>query len=201
MVLIIDNYDSFVHTLARYVGLLGRQCQLVRNDKITIAQIQQLKPDAIILSPGPGKCENAGICVPLVQSLGEHFPILGVCLGHQAIVVAYGGVVERAAPMHGRSCQIIHDGQGIFSGISMPMQAGRYHSLCAVSLPDCLQKQAYSQEDNIMAVKHRHHPVWGVQIHPESILTPEGDKLMGNFLQQADAFNANNTNPTNHAVG
>lgn len=192
MILIIDNYDSFVHTLARYVGLLGRQRQLVRNDKITVDEVIQRKPEAIILSPGPGKCEEAGICIELIKTVGQSIPLLGVCLGHQAIVCAYGGNVERAAPMHGRSCQIQHKGVGLFLGISEPMQAGRYHSLCATSLSDVLEAQAQSETGDIMAVKHKTNPVWGVQIHPESILTPEGDRLIDNFLTLADTFNLKN---------
>ncbi len=192
MILIIDNYDSFVHTLARYVGMLGRQRLLVRNDKITIDQVLQHQPEAIILSPGPGKCEDAGICIELIRAVGNRIPLFGVCLGHQAIVYAYGGTIERAAPMHGQSCQITHNGKGIFAGITHPMQAGRYHSLCAISLSDQLETQARSEKGDIMAVKHKQHPVWGVQIHPESILTPEGDHLINNFLNLADAFNASN---------
>jgi len=188
MILVIDNYDSFVHNLARYVRQLGPEVIVRRNDAISIDEIRQIKPDAIVLSPGPCTPTESGICLEVVRQLHDEVPILGVCLGHQAIVEALGGRIVRAArPMHGQASQITHDGQGVFHDLPSPMQVGRYHSLIAeaASLPDCLQVNAQTEEGTIMAVSHTSLPVVGVQFHPESVLTEHGYAMLANFLQMA----------------
>lgn len=195
MILVIDNYDSFVYNLARYVEQEGRKTRVIRNDAITLAEIRALSPRAIILSPGPCSPDEAGICLDLVRALGAEFPILGVCLGHQVIGQAYGGSTERAsAPMHGKASAIIHDGEGLFSGIPSPMIVGRYHSLITniAAVPDLIPL-AYvegegGEQGTLMALAHKTHPVYGVQFHPESILTEQGGELMRNFLALADLF-------------
>lgn len=189
MILILDNYDSFVHTLARYVGLCGRQRRLMRNDVFSVDEVLATPPDAVIMSPGPGTPEEAGMCVELIRRAGGRIPILGVCLGHQAVVTAYGGTVGRASyPMHGRAADITHDDETLFAGIPNPLRGGRYHSLAAYALPECLIATAVSVDQENMAVRHRLHPVWGVQFHPESILTPDGLMIIENFLRLADDF-------------
>ncbi len=185
MILIIDNYDSFVYTLARYVQKLGVETLVKRNDKITLDEIEKLKPRAIILSPGPCTPKDAGICIELVKEFGKDIPILGVCLGHQAIGEAYGGkTVSAQKPMHGKSSEIEHDSSELFHNISSnPIIAGRYHSL-AIDINNCkeLRITALSKEEEIMALQHIQHPVFGVQFHPESTLTPEGINIIKNFL-------------------
>ncbi|MBI1301834.1 MAG: anthranilate/aminodeoxychorismate synthase component II [Alphaproteobacteria bacterium] len=184
MILIIDNYDSFVYNLARYVAKLGRECVVNRNDAITVDEVKKLKPEAIILSPGPCAPDKAGICVELIKAVGANIPVLGVCLGHQAIGEAYGGKTVRAGkPVHGKSSMIHHDGTGLFEGVDNPFEAGRYHSLI-VDLEGCndLVVTARSDTDEIMAMKHKTHPVYGVQFHPESVLTDAGLGIMANFL-------------------
>lgn len=184
MVLLIDNYDSFTYNLRQYLGELGAEVIVYRNDAITIEKIKEMNPSQIIISPGPGKPENAGISVELVQKLGAFIPILGVCLGHQAIGVAYGGKVLRAPlPVHGKTSMIYHTGKGLYKGLPNPFEATRYHSLAIDknSLPGELAITAWT-DDLIMGVRHSVHPVEGVQFHPESILTKVGKDLLANFL-------------------
>jgi len=185
MVLLIDNYDSFVHNLARYVRELGHETEVVRNDAIEIDRIADMAPTHIVLSPGPCTPREAGVSNLVVERFGAHIPILGVCLGHQCIGAAYGGEVVRAGrPMHGKTSEVHHDGTGIFAGIPCPFRAARYHSLLVprATLPDSLRVVAATAEDEVMAFCHREHPVWGVQFHPESVLTEHGHTLLGNFL-------------------
>jgi anthranilate synthase/aminodeoxychorismate synthase-like glutamine amidotransferase len=189
MLLLLDNYDSFVHNLARYVDELGCATHVVRSDAVTVAEIEHLQPRAIILSPGPCTPNEAGVCVEVVRQLGARVPMLGVCLGHQAIAAALGGNVIRAPePVHGRTSVIRHDGHGLFAGLPNPLRATRYHSLIAeeTTLPPDLQVTARSEEGLIMALAHRTWPVHGVQFHPESILTESGHQLLGNFLKIAE---------------
>jgi len=186
MVLVIDNYDSFTYNLVQYLGELGAEIQVRRNDEITLDEIEAMKPAQILISPGPGRPEDAGITMDVIRRFGPTTPILGVCLGHQAIGMVYGGVVFRAAaPMHGKTSTVVHDGKGVFSGITEPFQAGRYHSLIIAddSVPADLEVAARTQEDGtIMAVRHRKYKVHGVQFHPESVLTDEGRRILRNFL-------------------
>jgi anthranilate synthase component II len=184
-VLLIDNYDSFTYNLYQYLCELGATVDVVRNDVVTIEEVQQLAPDFIVISPGPGVPRDAGISVELVRALGSTTPILGVCLGHQAITEAYGGVVTRAPElMHGKASRVHHDQKGVFDGLPTPFSAIRYHSLCAApeAVPDVLEVTAHSDSGVIMAVRHRQYPVYGVQFHPESILTEHGKDLLRNFL-------------------
>jgi len=186
MVLVIDNYDSFTYNLVQYLGELGAQVQVIRNDVGSVDDVARAKPDHIVISPGPGRPEHAGVTMEVIRRLGERTPILGVCLGHQAIGAVFGGDVVRAgAPMHGKTSTIEHDGRGVFSGITGPFQASRYHSLVVAErgLPDELEVTARTREDaNIMGLRHRRWPVHGVQFHPESILTGEGRTILRNFL-------------------
>lgn len=186
MILLIDNYDSFVFNLARYVRELGEEVVVVRNDAITVEQIFEMGPTGIILSPGPCTPNEAGVCLDVVKELSGEVPILGVCLGHQAIVAALGGIVERAPqPMHGRAVEMEHDGSVIFEGVPNPFRAGRYHSLLAEekTLPSDFRVTARTREDRlIMGVAYRDHPTYGVQFHPESILTEGGHRMLRNFL-------------------
>jgi para-aminobenzoate synthetase component 2 len=185
MVLIIDNYDSFTYNLVQYFGTLGCEVVVKRNDEISIDGIRTLAPERICLSPGPGRPELAGVCNRAIQELGPSIPILGVCLGHQCLGVAFGGEVG-AAPrlMHGKTSAVEHDGSGVFAGLPNPLEAMRYHSLIVrrESLPDCLRITAETSAGEIMGLKHRDFPIHGVQFHPESILTPEGLRLIENFL-------------------
>ena len=195
MVLMIDNYDSFTYNLVQYLGELGADVQVRRNDKISVEEIEALAPEAIVISPGPCTPNEAGISVPLVEQLGGKIPILGVCLGHQAIGQAYGGkVVQAKQLMHGKTSMIHHTGVGVFENIPNPFQATRYHSLVveADTLPDCLEVTAWSRDadgnnEEIMGFRHRELPVEGVQFHPESILTDSGHDLLKNFLQSVGA--------------
>lgn len=193
MILILDNYDSFTYNLVQYLGELGETLRVERNDAISIDDIAALAPSAIVLSPGPGTPVEAGITVPVIQRYGARVPILGVCLGHQAIGEAYGGRVIRAprGVMHGKTSRVLHDGTGLFAGLPSPLRVMRYHSLVVEhdSLPSCLEVTARAADDatEIHALRHRTHPVWGVQFHPESILTQEGKHLLANFLQLARA--------------
>ena len=186
MVLVIDNYDSFTYNLVQYLGELGAEIRVRRNDQVTVGEVEAMAPEQILISPGPGRPEDAGVSVDVIRHFGPSVPILGVCLGHQAIGVVYGGTVCRAeVPMHGKTSTVVHDGKGVFAGIHEPFSAGRYHSL--VIMPDGvapdLEVAARTQDDNIiMAVRHRTHPVHGVQFHPESVLTEEGRKILRNFL-------------------
>ncbi len=187
MVLVIDNYDSFTYNLVQYLGELGAEVEVRRNDEVTLEEVARMKPSHIVISPGPGRPEDAGVSVDVIRTFGPTVPILGVCLGHQAIGIVYGGTVCRAkAPMHGKTSTVVHDGTGVFSGLNGPFQAGRYHSLVisGADVPAELEVAARTQEDDtIMAVRHRTHPVHGVQFHPESILTDAGKHLLRNFLE------------------
>lgn len=190
MILVLDNRDSFVHNLARYVRLAGGPTQVIRSDKISVAEVAELQPSAIVISPGPGGPADAGCSIDVVQRLGEAIPILGVCLGCQAIAQAFGATVERAPqPMHGRTSSIEHNGTGLFHGIESPLTVCRYHSL-AVSeptLPAEIRCTARDDQGVIMAIEHRRLPIYGVQFHPEAILTDQGHRLIGNFLTEISA--------------
>jgi anthranilate synthase/aminodeoxychorismate synthase-like glutamine amidotransferase len=186
MVLVIDNYDSFTYNLVQYLGELGADVRVMRNDVVTLQEVVDLKPDRIVLSPGPGRPEQAGVTMDVIRRLGQTRPVLGVCLGHQAIGAVFGGSVVRAGvPMHGKTSTIEHDGRGVFSGIAGPFVASRYHSLVVAEedLPAELEVTARTREDgNVMGLRHREWPVHGVQFHPESILTGEGKHILQNFL-------------------
>jgi anthranilate synthase/aminodeoxychorismate synthase-like glutamine amidotransferase len=192
MILVIDNYDSFVHNLARYVRNLGYATTIMRNDAIALDDIETLAPEAIILSPGPGAPREAGLCKDIITRFGHAVPILGVCLGHQAIGEVYGGTVLRASePVHGRDSLVFHDGTGLFHSIPSPFRAGRYHSL-AVNLPsgNPLRVTARAEDGEIMAMEHMTYPVVGIQFHPESILTEHGPQILKNFFaMQNDCLN------------
>lgn len=186
MILVIDNYDSFTFNLVQYLGELGAELQVFRNDAIDPDEIERLAPERIIISPGPCTPNEAGISMDVIRRFGPTTPILGVCLGHQSIGQVYGGTVTRAPYlMHGKVSPIQHDGTDLFAGLPSPMTATRYHSLIVQreDLPTCLAVTAQSPDGLIMAMRHRVHPVWGVQFHPESILTEGGKKLLQNFLQ------------------
>ncbi len=188
MILVIDNYDSFVHNLARYIRRLGCQTQVVRNNAISLAEIQQLDPQAIVISPGPCTPNEAGVSLEIVRTFTDSIPILGICLGHQVIVQALGGtIVQSHQPMHGRESRLIHSGSPMFRDVPSPFAAGRYHSLIAekTSLPKCLAVTARTEDFMIMAVEHHSRPVVGLQFHPESILTHSGYQLLHNFLSIA----------------
>ena len=190
MLLVLDNYDSFTYNLVQYLGELGADLVVRRNDALTVDDVGELKPDAIVISPGPCAPSQAGISVPLIQRWGSSIPTLGVCLGHQAIGEAYGGKVVRAGRvMHGKCSNVEHDGTGLFEGLPSPLPVMRYHSLIVEreSLPDELEVVAVATDDpnEIHAVRHRTHPVWGVQFHPESILTTGGKTMLSNFLAMA----------------
>lgn len=192
MILLIDNYDSFVHNLARYIGELGHSRRVVRNDAISIDEIISLAPQAIILSPGPCGPLQAGCSLDVVRSLSANIPILGVCLGHQVIAQAFGGVVRRAyQPRHGKASPVSHAGTGLFEGLPSPLQAGRYHSL-AVDVPPNgpLVVTARAEDGEIMALAHQEWPLFGVQFHPESILTEGGHALLSNFMKLAIRWNS-----------
>jgi len=186
MVLVIDNYDSFTYNLVQYLGELGAEIRVHRNDAVTVDQIAAMQPARIVISPGPGRPEDAGVTIDVIRRFGATTPILGVCLGHQAIGVVYGGTVCRAnTPMHGKTSIVVHDGKGVFKGLGEPFEAGRYHSLIISNgdVPADLEVAARTrEEDIIMAVRHRTYPVHGVQFHPESVLTGEGRRILKNFL-------------------
>ena len=195
MLLVIDNYDSFTYNLVQYFGELGETIEVHRNDAITVEQVGAMAPDAIVVSPGPCSPREAGISVEVIRRYGASIPLLGVCLGHQAIGEAYGGVVTRAARvMHGKMSQLTHDGTGLFAGIPSPFGVMRYHSLIVerATLPAELLVTAVAVDDvnEMHALQHRAHPVWGVQFHPESILTEHGRDLLVNFLAMSRAFRA-----------
>ena len=185
MILLIDNYDSFTYNLAHLFGALGVEVKVLRNDEIDVDEVVRLAPSHLVVSPGPGRPADAGISVDVVRRLGATTPTLGVCLGHQAIVEAFGGEVGYARELlHGKASPVLHDGTGIFTDVPEPFDAGRYHSLAATRLPDCLQPTAYAEDGEVMAVRHRTLPVVGVQFHPESVLTPDGPTLARNFLEE-----------------
>jgi anthranilate synthase/aminodeoxychorismate synthase-like glutamine amidotransferase len=184
-VLVIDNYDSFTYNLVQYLGELGAEPIVIRNDKMAPAEARELSADRLLISPGPGTPDDAGYSVEYVRTLGTEIPTLGVCLGHQAIAVAFGGTVDRAPePRHGKTSSITHDGHGVFAGLSNPFIATRYHSLAAVHLPDELVVTAHSEDGVVQAIRHRELPIEGVQFHPESVMTTEGKALLANFLAQ-----------------
>lgn len=193
MILVIDNYDSFTYNLVQYLGELGVETKVVRNDRIDVKAIDTLKPQRILISPGPGTPDTAGISLAVIEHFAKQIPILGVCLGHQAIAQAFGATIGHAKKiMHGKTSQIHHTGKGLFSGIDNPFQATRYHSLVIEegSMPECLEMSAWTeidehQREEIMGVRHRNYPTVGVQFHPESILTQHGHKLLKNFLEDA----------------
>ena len=189
MILVVDNYDSFVHNIARYLTVLGEECEVVRNDAIDVAAIRRAAPRAIVLSPGPCTPAEAGICRAVLRELSGEIPILGVCLGHQAIGESFGGRTVRArVPMHGQASAIGHCGGRLFAGLPDPLTVGRYHSLIIEptrAMTDALTVDAWSAEGEIMALSHRRHPTFGVQFHPESVLTPSGSALFRNFLALA----------------
>jgi len=186
MIVVVDNYDSFTYNLVQYLGELGAAMTVVRNDQASVEQVAALMPQRIVISPGPGRPEDAGITMPIIRALGERTPILGVCLGHQAIGAVFGGSVVRAAtPMHGKTSTIEHVGRGVFTGLANPLVASRYHSLIVADdgLPAELEVTARTTDDRaIMGLRHRQWPVHGVQFHPESILTGEGRRMLRNFL-------------------
>jgi anthranilate synthase/aminodeoxychorismate synthase-like glutamine amidotransferase len=189
MILVIDNYDSFTWNLVQYLGELGVEPVVRRNDEVTLAEVEALAPDAIVISPGPCTPAEAGVSVEVIRRFGESTPILGVCLGHQAVGVAYGGEVVRARRlMHGKTSEVAHRAEGIFAGVPTPFLVARYHSLVVApeTLPEALEVVAWTDEagyeDEIQAVRHREFPVWGVQFHPESIASEHGKVLLSNFL-------------------
>ena len=186
MIFVLDNYDSFTYNLVQYIGEMGADVEVRRNDQVTVAEVEKMRPERILISPGPCTPHEAGISIDLIRHFAGKIPVLGVCLGHQAIGMVYGGTVCRAkTPMHGKTSMVMHDGRGVFSGISAPFEAGRYHSLVVASdsVPDALEVSARTKEDGtIMAVRHKTYPVHGVQFHPESVLTEEGRRILRNFL-------------------
>lgn len=185
MILMIDNYDSFTYNLVQYLGELGEELKVYRNDKITLEEIEQLKPDHIVISPGPCSPKEAGISVDVIRHFAGRVPILGVCLGHQSIGYAFGGEIVRAERlMHGKTSMIYHDGKGIFQGVPNPFRATRYHSLIIErsTMPSCLEISAETDIGEVMGVRHKEYPIEGVQFHPESILTEHGKQILRNFL-------------------
>ena len=192
MILLIDNYDSFTFNLVHYLGELGAECDVRRNDAITVDEAMALKPEAIVLSPGPCTPNEAGICCDLIEAAAGQVPILGVCLGHQAIGQVFGGEVVRAPkPMHGKVSPVQHHGTDVFEGLPSPFGATRYHSLAVRpdTLPDCLVATAHTEDGVIMGLRHERHPVFGVQFHPESIASEHGHDILANFLKLARAAN------------
>lgn len=188
MIVVIDNYDSFVHNLARLLRLAGVETEVIRNDAIDPQGLRGLGPEAVVLSPGPGDPSQAGCSVAVVRELAEELPILGVCLGHQAIVEAFGGRVARALePMHGRTSAVRHISEGLFDGLPQPLEVCRYHSLAAdeAALPGEIRAVAWAEDRTVMAIEHTHLPVFGVQFHPEALLTQSGDRLIENFFRLA----------------
>ncbi len=183
--LLIDNYDSFTYNLVQAFMVLGAEVLVHRNDQITVAAAERLAPTHLVISPGPGRPEDAGVSIAMLEAFAEHIPSLGVCLGHQCIVALMGGQIVRARRlMHGKTSQVFHDGQGVYSGLPDPFEAGRYHSLMAEqdSIPPVLEVTARTAEEEIMGVRHCSFAMEGVQFHPESVLTPQGNNLMANFL-------------------
>jgi anthranilate synthase component 2 len=183
-IVLLDNYDSFTFNLYQYLCMLGAEVEVLRNDEVTVDEVAARKPDGIVISPGPSRPEHAGISVELIRRLGPEVPILGVCLGHQAIGLAYGGEVVTVEPVHGKRSAVIHEGLGCFAGLPEPIQAGRYHSLAIErsTLPAELEMTAWSADGLVMGVRHRTHPVQGIQFHPESILTEDGAQLLSSWL-------------------
>ncbi|MHB0939274.1 MAG: anthranilate synthase component II [Armatimonadota bacterium] len=185
MLVLIDNYDSFTYNLVQYFGRLGISPRVFRNDKITVAELEQMQPEYLVISPGPKTPKEAGVSCDAIRAFAGCIPVLGVCLGHQSIGYVYGGTIDLApCPMHGKVSPIHHDGRGLFHGLPDPFEATRYHSLVITpeSLPDCLEMSAWTAEGEIMGIRHREHTIEGVQFHPESILTDAGMTLLQNFL-------------------
>jgi para-aminobenzoate synthetase component 2 len=205
VILVVDNYDSFVFNVVRYFEELGETVRVVRNDALDVAGIRALNPEAVVISPGPCTPAEAGVSLSAIRELSGELPILGVCLGHQAIGAAFGGRVERAGrPLHGHATPIRHGGEGLFSGLPQPMQVGRYHSLIVTPTPEMerrLTVDAVSAEGEVMALSHRTHPTWGIQFHPESVLTENGHALFANFLKGARAWRAAAQTKVADAVG
>lgn len=188
MLLLIDNYDSFTFNLAQYLGELGADVRVERNDQVDLQTIAAWRPSHIVISPGPCTPAEAGLSNEIIRRFGPTVPLLGVCLGHQCIGAAFDGIVERAPElMHGKTSMIHHDGQGVFEGLSNPFEATRYHSLIVreAGLPTCLVKTAWAEDGLLMGLRHREYPIWGVQFHPESILTREGKRILSNFLRKS----------------
>ena len=187
MILVVDHYDSFTYNLVQLIEGLGRETVVVKSDESPARELVDRAPDAVLLSPGPGRPEAAGCFPELLRLLPDHTPVLGVCLGHQALGVVSGGTVDRAEPVHGKASLVHHEGKGIFEGVSSPFEAGRYHSLVVVrdDLPSALELTAWTEDGLVMATQHRSLPRFGVQFHPESILTPEGPRIVENFLALA----------------
>jgi anthranilate synthase/aminodeoxychorismate synthase-like glutamine amidotransferase len=187
MILVIDNYDSFTYNLVQYLGELGATLRVRRNDEVSIGEIEAMAPERIVISPGPGRPEDAGVTPDVIRHFGPSTPILGVCLGHQAIGLVFGETIVRArAPMHGKTSMVTHDGKGVFAGLPNPFQAGRYHSLVIADTgthPHLIVSARTEEDGTIMGVRHTSYPVHGVQFHPESVLTGEGKHLLRNFLE------------------
>jgi len=186
MILVIDNYDSFTYNLVQYLGELGAELEVYRNDKITLGRINKMKPAKIVISPGPGKPKDAGISEDVIRTFGKSIPVLGVCLGHQAIGEVFGGkIIGAKSLMHGKTSLIYHNGKSIFKGVKNPFEATRYHSLIVErkSFPKVLKITAQTKDKEIMGLQHAKYPIYGVQFHPESILTLEGKKILKNFLE------------------
>ena len=189
MILMIDNYDSFTFNIVQYLGQMGEDVRVYRNDKITLDEIKKLKPEAIFLSPGPCSPKEAGITVDVIREFYKTLPLMGICLGHQSIGYAFGGEIVRAGRiMHGKVSPVHHDGKTLFTGLPNPFTAGRYHSLVVRpgTLPDCLEVSAQTAEGEIMGLRHKQYPVEGIQFHPESVLTPQGKRILRNFLKHID---------------
>ncbi len=187
MIAVIDNYDSFTYNLVQYFGELGADLTVYRNDEVTVAELEALRPDHIVISPGPGDPQDGGISNDVIRAFGPTTPVLGVCLGHQCIGEVYGGVVSRAPRlMHGKTSSVYHNGQGVFNGIPSPFKATRYHSLIVEEpLPEVLEVTAFTRDGEVMGLHHREFPVMGVQFHPESILTEHGKRILRNFLEMS----------------
>ncbi|WP_375464163.1 anthranilate synthase component II [uncultured Methylobacterium sp.] len=204
MILVIDNYDSFVFNVVRYLEELGEAVRVVRNDALDVPGIRALAPDALVVSPGPCTPTEAGVSLPAIRDLSGALPILGVCLGHQAIGAAFGGRIERARrPLHGQATPVAHAGERLFSGLPVPMQVGRYHSLVVAEQPGMerhLAVDARSDEGEVMALSHRTHPTYGIQFHPESVLTENGHAIFANFLGLARDWRVRRAAAANHAV-
>jgi len=185
MLVMIDNYDSFTYNLVQYLGELGEEIVVFRNDRVSLDEIQKLSPDRIVISPGPGKPEDGGISNQVIREMGVSIPLLGVCLGHQCIAHVYGGRVDRAPRlMHGKTSNVYHNGRGLYNGVPSPFKATRYHSLIVEEpLPEILEISAFTRDGEIMGLRHKEHPVSGVQFHPESILTEHGKRILSNFLE------------------
>ena len=193
MIVVIDNYDSFVFNLVQALGSMGEDIRVFRNDAIDVEGLRSLRPDGLVLSPGPGRPENAGVTISAIRELSTTVPTLGVCLGHQAVAAAFGGRVVRADELrHGKASPVEHDGYDLFEGLSSPFSAGRYHSLVAErsSLPEELRVTAWTSDGVIMGLRHTQRPLFGVQFHPESVLTPEGHPLLGNFVRLTRSRNS-----------